>query len=70
MRAIATDFFARSPAMAGPIVAILLFFLTFVGIVAWLAWSKREGFDALAQLPLDGGEKLVSARKAEEARHG
>lgn len=67
MRAIATDFFARSPAMAGPVVAILLFFLTFVGIVAWLAWSKREGFDSLAQIPLNSGDGV--ARKT-EVPHG
>lgn len=54
MRALLTDFFARSPVMAGPVIAILLFFFVFATVVAYLAWGKRERFDALASIALDG----------------
>jgi len=54
MRALLTDFFARSPAMAGPIVAILVFFCVFALVIVYLMSGKRERFDALAAIPLEG----------------
>jgi cbb3-type cytochrome oxidase subunit 3 len=63
MRALLTDFFARSPAMAGPVFAILLFFTVFALVVAYLVWGKRERFDALAAIALDDGEP---ARRADD----
>jgi cbb3-type cytochrome oxidase subunit 3 len=55
MRSIASDFFANSPVMAGPLVAIVLFFMVFVGVAIWLIRSKRGAFDAVARLPLEDG---------------
>lgn len=52
MRAIAMDFFERSPFMAGPLLAMLIFLGVFVAVLArlWLRGSKS--YDAAAQLPL------------------
>lgn len=55
MRALASDFFARSPVMAGPLVAIVLFFTVFVGVAIWVMWTKREAFDAVSRMPLEDG---------------
>jgi hypothetical protein len=56
MRALASDFFSRSPAMAGPVIAILVFFAVFALVIAYLTWSKRERFDSLAAIALSDGE--------------
>lgn len=57
MRTLLTDFFARSPAMAGPIVAILVFVTVFAVVIGYLMLGRRERFDALAAIALDGDSK-------------
>lgn len=64
MRALASDFFARSPVMSGPLLAIALFFTVFVGVTLWVMWTRREAFDAVARMPLDEG------RSAKEVSRG
>jgi cbb3-type cytochrome oxidase subunit 3 len=63
MRALASEFFARSPVMSGPLLAIALFFTVFVGVALWVMWTKREAFDALARMPLDENEKEQEVRR-------
>lgn len=55
MRAIASDFFARSPVMAGPLVAIVLFVTVFIGVAVWVFWVKRGAFDGVSRMPLEDG---------------
>jgi len=64
MRALASDFFARSPVMSGPLLAIALFFTVFVGVALWVMWTRREAFDALAPGPHD------PQRDKQEVRRG
>lgn len=57
MSDIAHDFFANNPAMAGPLLAMLMF--TFVFTVAGLrAWRiSREHVDRMAHLALEGEDE-------------
>lgn len=52
MRAIASDFFAESPLMAGPQIAMLIFLAVFVAVVVRVARSRASQWDAAAGLPL------------------
>jgi hypothetical protein len=73
MRALASDFFARSPVMAGPVIAIVLFFTVFAGVVIWLLRRKADSFDALAHIALEGEpgpRALASDSPTEEVSHG
>ena len=64
MRAIALDFFARSPFMAGPLLAMLIFLGVFVAVLArlWLRGSKS--YDDAAQLPLFEETPSQNARRS------
>ena len=52
MRDVAGDFFARSPAMAGPLVGLIIFFVVFVSIALRVLRARPGEFDADAALPL------------------
>lgn len=54
MSELAADFFANNPAMAGPMVAMILFIAVFVA-AAIRAWRiSPEHIDRLAHLALEG----------------
>jgi hypothetical protein len=55
MSQIAHDFFARSPLMAAPLVAMLIFIAVFVVVVARVMRTKKTDLDRSASLPLDEG---------------
>ena len=53
MRWIATDFFARSPVMTLPVIAMLLFMAVFVASAIRAFRTARDTHDELAKLPLE-----------------
>jgi hypothetical protein len=53
VRDIAHGFFEASPAMAGPLVALVLFFLVFVAASWRVLRARPSDFDGAAALPLD-----------------
>jgi len=55
MRDIAHGFFMQSPAMAGPIVALLIFFIVFVVIARRVARTRAADWTEDAALPLSDG---------------
>lgn len=58
MNAIARQFFADSPVIALPIVALLLFFSVFVLVTVRALRAPREDVDALARIPLGDAEEV------------
>ena len=56
MRMLTADYFARSPVLILPVIALVLFFLVFTGVVLVTYLSKKSRFDTIANLPLDEGE--------------
>lgn len=56
MRMLTADYFARSPVLILPIIALLLFFGVFMIVVLRTFLSKKSRFDSVAGLPLDEGE--------------
>jgi hypothetical protein len=56
MRAIAHDFFAQSPVMAAPLVAMLIFIAIFTLVIVRVARARREEMDRSAELALAGEE--------------
>lgn len=56
MRAMSAEFFARSPVLVFPVIALGLFFVVFVVISLRVALTQREELDAAARLPLNDGE--------------
>ena len=56
MRDIAHGFFAQSPAMVGPLVALLLFFCVFVAIAYRVVRSRPADWSSDAVLPLSDDE--------------
>lgn len=54
MRDIAHGFFEQSPAMAGPLVALVLFFLVFVATSWRVLRSRPADWKDDAALPLEG----------------
>lgn len=55
MRELAHGFFVQSPAMAGPIVALLIFFVVFVVIARRVARTRAIDWAEDAALPLSDG---------------
>jgi hypothetical protein len=53
---IAGDYFARSPVLVFPLIALGLFMTVFVVAVCRAYFGDRERFEALARLPLEKGE--------------
>lgn len=56
MRVMTADFFARSPVLLLPIIALLVFFGVFTAVVLRTYLSKKNRFESVASLPLDEGE--------------
>ena len=54
MRWISADFFAQSPVLIGPIIALGIFFAVFVAVSARTFLKKKTHFDPVSRLPLDG----------------
>jgi hypothetical protein len=50
---LASDFFARSPMLLFPVVALFLFMTAFAAVSAWALLRKREHLDRMARLPLE-----------------
>ena len=46
------DFFARSPVLAGPVVALGIFIVVFVAVSVRAARTKKTELDRMAALPL------------------
>ena len=68
MRDIAHGFFEASPAMAGPLVALVLFFLVFVVITRRVVRSRDVDWKDEASLPLsDGHVRIRSSARGEES---
>jgi len=55
---IARQFFADSPVIALPIVALLLFFAVFVLVTVRALRAPRADVDALARIPLGDAEEV------------
>jgi len=56
MRLISSEFFARSPVLIFPVLALGLFFAVFVLISLRALLTQREEMDAAARLPLNDGD--------------
>lgn len=57
MRWMVSDFFARSPALLGPVIALLLFMTVFVAASFYALRTRREEHDRMALLPLKEDER-------------
>lgn len=56
MRAMSMEFFARSPVLLFPVIALGVFIALFVFISLRTALTERTELDAAARLPLNDGE--------------
>lgn len=56
MRLMSSEFFARSPVLIFPVLALGLFFVVFVLISLRALLTQREEMDAAARLPLNDGD--------------
>lgn len=56
MRLMSSEFFARSPVLIFPVIALGLFFVVFVLISLRVALTQRDEMDAAARLPLNDGD--------------
>lgn len=56
MRLLTAEYFAKSPVLILPIIALFLFLAVFVGVALRTYSRKKEDFDALSKMPLDEGE--------------
>lgn len=58
MRLLTAEFFQRSPLLIFPLVALIIFFVVYVGIALRTYTRKKDHFDPMARLPLDesGGD--------------
>lgn len=52
MRLLTEDFFAQSPVLAYPVLAMVLFLAVFMLVSARALTARRESLDELAKLPL------------------
>lgn len=53
MKWIVSDFFARSPALLGPTLALLLFMVVFMATAIHAFRGQKTAQDRMARLPLD-----------------
>ncbi len=58
MRAFSAEFFARSPVLIFPLIALGIFFVVFVAIALRVMLTQREEADAAARLPLDSQPRV------------
>lgn len=56
MRLMSSEFFARSPVLIFPVLALGLFFAVFVLISLRVALTQRDELDAASRLPLNDGD--------------
>ena len=56
MRDVAQHFFAASPVMAGPLVALVIFATVFVLVSIRVLRTRRDAVDRAAHLALEGEE--------------
>lgn len=54
MSELARDFFSDNPAIAGPLVAMLLFTVVFAAAVVRVMRAENGHVDRMARLPLEG----------------
>ena len=59
MSEMARDFFSDNPAIAGPLIAMLVFTLVFAAAVVRVIRAQREHVDRMAHLPLEGDDMEV-----------
>jgi cbb3-type cytochrome oxidase subunit 3 len=52
MKWIVSDFFARSPALLGPVVALVLFMFVFAAVAVHALRTQKADHDRMARLPL------------------
>lgn len=57
MSTIARQFFADSPVIFFPVIALLLFLFLFIVVVVWSVRARRTEMDALARLPFGDAEE-------------
>lgn len=69
MRAIASDFFAQSPLMAGPQIAMLIFLAVFAAVVYRVVRGGAGQWESASRLPLEGESESRVAVAAEEKGH-
>ncbi len=65
MRDIAHGFFEASPAMAGPLVALVLFFLVFAAVTVRVLRSRPADWSRDAALPLSDETPRTAANDGE-----
>ena len=53
MSRFASEFFTTSPALLYPLLALILFFAVFVGVIVRVARMKRSEAEKLARIPLE-----------------
>lgn len=66
MRAMASDFFATNPLMAGPQVAMVIFVIVFAVVIWRVMRARPSDYQAQASLPL---AEETSVTKARESSH-
>lgn len=69
MRALATDFFAQSPLMAGPQIAMLIFLAVFAAVVVRVIRSGSRQWESASRLPLEGESEPRAAVAGKECGH-
>ena len=57
MRWMVSDFFARSPVLLGPVIALVLFMIVFAASAIYAWRTHREQHDRMARLPLNEDER-------------
>ena len=53
MSRFAAEFFSNSPALLYPILALVLFFAVFTGVIIYVMRMKRADVERLARIPLE-----------------
>jgi cbb3-type cytochrome oxidase subunit 3 len=57
MRWMVSDFFARSPVLLGPVIALVLFMIVFTATAIYALRTHREQNDRMARMPLKEDER-------------
>jgi hypothetical protein len=61
MRLMSADYFARSPLMIFPVIALAIFVVVFVAVTVRALRTRRDELDRLAALPLSDSDSEVSS---------
>ncbi|MEM6961097.1 MAG: hypothetical protein AAF355_10635 [Myxococcota bacterium] len=67
---LASDYFAQSPLLAFPVIAMILFMAVFSAMAFRAMRTTREELDRMAQLPLRSERYSVSARSSSPGDSG